>query len=550
MQSRNAPRRLVRSLTGPLTRSLTRPPTGPPTGPPSRPVRRPRLASFVPVALVAALLAGCSPTAGRSTTTDGATADVSPGNTLTWGWYLPTSWDPVTSTAGQDVHALALVYDALVQQEDDGDARPGLAESWTYNETGDQVTFHLRDGLTFTDGTPLDAEAVKANLLRGRDQPNSTIAAQLSVITDVTVDSPTDVTLHLDQPDFQIPLLLAGKNGMQVSPAAFGADVDAIATAPVGSGPFTLTEYVPDSHAAVVKNEEYWNADAILLGGVDLRPTPDPTVAVAGIRSGQYGLAVVPPAQVAAAEQAGLTVEEITAFTVRVIDVDATVAPYDDPRVLQAISHALDRQALVDVSFFGRGSPNWQPFPDGYVAYDDDLDELYEFDQDAARALLAEAGHAKGLDLTLTIGTAVDQALAEQIQSQLAEVGITVTIQMATPGTSNYVTREYPFYLDSFSGRESPVQALEVLFGPEGLMNLGRTSPPDLQPAIDAVRAVPLDDPAYPGLLQEAVSTAVTQMPNTFLFTWPRIFVHDDRVRDFRHQIGTVRFEGVWVEAS
>lgn len=506
-----------------------------------------RWAAAPALALVAAL-AACAPQgAAPATGTDGEAVEVAAGGTLDWGWYLPTSWDPVTSTAGQDVHALALAYDALVQQDDDGSARPGLAESWTYNDAGDAVTFHLRPGLEFTDGTPLDAEAVRANILRGRDQENSTIAAQLAIVVDVTVESPTDVTLHLDQPDYQVPLLLAGKNGMQVSPTAFTADVAGIATAPVGSGPFELTEYVPDSHASFVKNESYWNAEEILLGGVELVPTPDPTVAAAAIQSGQYDLAVVPPAQVQAAEAVGLTVEEIRAFTVRTLDVNNTVAPYDDPRVLQAISHGLDRQALVDVAFFGHGDPNWQPFPRDYVGFSPDADELYPFDQDRARELLAEAGYPDGLAITLTIYAATDQALAEQIQSQLAEVGVDVTIQVATPGTSNYVTREYPLFLDSFSGRESPVQALEVLFGPEGLMNLGRNSPPDLQAAIDAVRAVPLDSPEYPGLLQDAVETAVTQMPNTFLFTWPRIYVHGDGVQGFTHQIGTVRFEGVRV---
>lgn len=513
-----------------------------------RPARRPALSALLPALVLTSLLAACGGASPATDAPDGADATPTSGGTLTWGWYLPTSWDPVTSTAGQDVHALALAYDALVQQDDEGNARPGLAESWEYDEAGDSVTFTLREGLEFTDGTPLDAEAVRANLLRGRDQENSTIAAQLAVITDVTVEGPREVTVHVDQPDYQLPLLLSGKNGMQVSPAAFTADVDAVATAPVGSGPFRLTEYVPDSHASFAKNEDYWNADEILLGGVELTPTPDPTVAVAGIGSGQYDLAVVPPAQVSAAEAAGLTVEEINVLTVRVLDVDGTVAPYDDPRVLQAISHAIDRQALVDIAFFGHGDPNWQPFPAGYVGHSPELDELYPYDPEAARELLAEAGHPDGLELTLTIYSATDQALAEQIQSQLAEVGITLELQVATPGTSNYLTREYPFFLDSFSGRESPVQALEVLFGPEGLMNLGRTSPPDLEPAIDAVRAVPLDDPRYPELLHEAVETAVTQMPNTFLFSWPRIFVHGDGVHDVGHQIGTVRFEGVWVE--
>jgi ABC-type transport system substrate-binding protein len=504
-----------------------------------RPVR-----ALIPLLLLA-LLAACSGGAGGTSSSDG-TPD--PDGTLIWGWHLPTSWDPVASTAGQDVHALALAYDALVQQEDNGDARPGLAESWSYNETGDQITFTLRPDLTFSDGTPVDAEAVRANIERGQTQSNSTIAAQLAVITAVTVVDELNVTFQLDQPDYQIPLLMSGKTGMLVSPAAFAADVDALAIAPVGSGPFVLTEYVPDSRAVFERNADYWNVENILLGGVELKPAPDPSVAVAGLTSGQFDIAVVPPAQVAAAEAAQLTVEEQRVFTVRTLDVNNTVAPYDNPLVLQALSHAIDRQALVDVAYFGHGEPNWQPFPEGYLAYDESLDDLYAYDPDTAADLLTEAGHPDGIDLTLTIGSAADQALAEQIQAQVAEAGITITIEVATPGVSNYISRQYPLFLDSFSGRESPLQALEVLFGPEGLMNLGRNSPPELDAAIDAARQVPLDDPAYAETLQAAVHTAVTTMPNTFLFTWPRLYVHGDNVHDWQHQIGTVRFEGVWVE--
>src|ERR1700754_2419838 len=156
--------------------------------------------------LAAALLvlAGCAGAGSdpAAPTGQGATS----GGSLTWGWHLPSTWDPVTSTVGQDVHVLSLAYAALTKQDVDGNAVPALAEEWEYNATGDEVTFRLRPGLTFTDGTPLDAEAVKHSLLRGRDAPDSTIGAQLSVVTDIRVDSPTEVTLILNQPDYQIPL--------------------------------------------------------------------------------------------------------------------------------------------------------------------------------------------------------------------------------------------------------------------------------------------------------------------------------------------------------
>lgn len=248
--------------------------------------RSTRFLTAITVATTLAL-AGCAGSGGDSA------SDATAG-TITWGWALPSTWDPVTSAVGNDSHALALVYEGLTQQTAEGDAAPGLAESWDYNAAGNEVTFHLRSGLTFSDGTPLDADAVRDSLLRGRDGADSTVAAQLAVVTDVVADSATDVRIVLDQPDYQIPLLLAGKTGQIVSPAAFDEDAAGLATQPVGAGPFVLEEYVPDSHATLRKNADYWNAAHIAVDEFVLKPAPDPAVAVAGLQSGQFNIVSIP----------------------------------------------------------------------------------------------------------------------------------------------------------------------------------------------------------------------------------------------------------------
>lgn len=492
-----------------------------------------RRRNFLAAGLALPVLAACGTGAQGSTSTK-----------LAWGWTLPSTWDPVTSTVGNDVHALSLVYAAITKQDLKGNAVPALAESWKYNASGTEVTFTLRSGLTFSDDSALDAQAVRKSLLRGRDAPDSTIGAQLKVVKDIRVDSPTAVTLILDQADYQIPNLLAGKTGMIVNLAG---DTASLATKPAGAGPFALKQYVPGSHAALVKNASYWDAENIHVEDFELKTPPDPTVAVAGLQSGQFDIAVIPPSQIEAAKNAGLEVDVITVLTVRVLDVNNTVKPFDNPKFLQAVSHAVNREELVDTGFFGQGEKNWQPFPKGYVAYNSELEDLYPYDADRAKQLLAEAGHPNGVDITLWTNAAEDP-LAELLQVQLTKVGIRTKIAVVTPGSNNYVTRKYPFVLDSFSGRESPVQAMEVLFGPSGLMNLGRNSPPELATAIDKARATPLDSPEYPAVIQAATATAVRSMPNTFLFSWPRIFARKPGVSGFEHYIGTQRFEGVRVK--
>lgn len=503
--------------------------------------RRSRLPLLAAATAATLALAGCAGATAAPSDSAGTTS-------LTWGWALPTSWDPVTSTAGWDTHALALVYDGLTQLDTEGEVVPGLAESWEYNAEGTAITFHLREDAAFTDGTPVTADAVKQSIERGRDQENSTLAGQLRIVVGIDVVDERTVTVHLDQADYQVPYLFAGKTGFIVNPAAFD-DVTTLATQPEGSGPFALTEYVPNAHADLEKNEDYWNADHIFIDDFSIVPVTDPATVVAGVNSGQWDVAQVPPAQVEGAEAAGLEVETIRALTVRALDVNSTVAPFDNQRVLQAISHATDREALIDAAYFGQGTPNWQPFPEGYVAHSPELDELYPRDVEAAKQLLADAGHPDGLEITLSL-TEDDTALAEVLQAQWAEAGIDVTLNVlpAAAVAQNYVQRTLPFVLDSYSGRQSPLQGLEVLYGAEGLMNLGRQTPPELTEAIDEARATPTDADDYAEKIQDAVEVGVRLQPNTFLFSWPRILVHPGKVTGIQHWLDVQRWEDVKVE--
>ncbi len=493
----------------------------------------------------AAMLALAAACGGSATASSGGTGGA--GGTLTWGWGLPSTWDPATSAIGNDTHALALTYAALTKLDVKGTAVPALAKSWKYNSDGTQVTFTLRPGLKFSDGTPLDAEAVKYNILRGRDGKGSNIADQLAEVKDVTVAGTTSVTLVLDKPDYQIPALLAGKTGDLVSPTAAKKNAAGLATKPVGAGPFILTDYVPDSHAELKKNPNYWDAKDIKLDKFVLKEAPDPSVAVAGLQSGQYDMATIPPSQIQAAKAAGLKIEANTTFNVRTLDVNGTVAPFNNPKVMQAISHAINRKELVKTAFFGQGEPDWQPFPKGYVGYDPSLDNLYSYDPGKAKQLLAEAGHPDGLKITLWVADAGD-ALAEVLQKQLNAVGIKVTLKVEQPGINNYLTRQYPLALDSFSGRESPVQALTVLFGQKGLMNLGKTKSGTFDNALNVVRATPLDSPKYAAAIQAATAAGVKSMPNTFLFSWKRIFAYKPNVSGLQPWVDTQRWEGVAVK--
>ncbi|WP_432827422.1 ABC transporter substrate-binding protein [Dactylosporangium sp. CA-092794] len=471
------------------------------------------------------------------------------GGTLKWGWALPTSWDPVTSSAGWDVHVLSLVYAGLTKLDEHGGAVPALATGWQYNADGTEVTFTLRPGLQFSDGTPLDATAVKKSLERGRDFPKSLVGPQLVNVKAIAAPDSGTVKLTLAVPDYQIPNLLAGKTGMIVSPAAFESNADGLATKPVGAGPFTLTSYTQNAKAVLAKNPGYWDAANIKLPGFEVYPLPEAATVVAALQSGQYDVAQIPGSQVEAAKAAGLQVQVIPSLVVATLDVNVAKKPFDDPKVTEALRYAIDRAALLKTAQFGHGEVAYQPFPKGYPGYSPALDGIYAYNPERAKQLLAESSY-KGAPVDLVITTAAAEGVPEQLQSQLQAAGFKPTIEVIPQAQFTqlvYVQHSRALSVDQFAGRDSAVQAFQVLFGKEGLMNPGRVQPPEIAEALAKVSKTPLDDPGYPAVLQAATAVAVRSMPNVFLYTVPRILARRAAVSAIPEFTVVQRFEGVTV---
>jgi peptide/nickel transport system substrate-binding protein len=508
-------------------------------------------AVLVTISAVAACGSGGSSVAAGAGAATSASASGASG-TLNWEWELPTSWDPVTSSAGWDMHALGLVYASITTLNTAGSVEAGLASSWKYAADGKSVTFTLRPGLKFSDGTPLTATSVKQNIDRGQTQGNSTVASELSVISTVVVNSPTSFTLDLTQVDYQVPDLLAGKDGMIVNPAAF-KNVGSIATQPEGAGPFTLTSYVPDSHASLVRNPDYWDASQIHVQNFNVLDITQPEQILSSLESGQVNVAYIAGNQVAAAKAAGFKIDVIPSEVVDELDIQTTTAPFNNPDVVKAINYAIDRQAILQVQASGYGSVAYQPFPAGFVGYSSKLANEYPYNPTLAKQLLAQAGYAKGLKITLTAPSA-DDSVAEQIQGQLAQVGINATIGSISSDTETqylYLDKTIPFAVDGTAGRMSPVEMLDVLYSQQGLMNVdgkATTTPSAVTSALSNVLTVPLSSSDYPTALQNAVATAVQDEPtHIWLYTNPRIFAYSPTVSGIPSDLVQQRWEGVTV---
>jgi peptide/nickel transport system substrate-binding protein len=506
----------------------------------------------------AVALVACGTSSGGSATggTGAAAAQGGASGTVNWEWELPTSWDPVTSSAGWDMHVLGLAYASITTLNPKGDAIPGLASAWKYSADGKSVTFTLRPGLKFSDGSPLTATSVQQSLQRGKTQANSTVASELSVVSKITVASPVSFTLDLNQVDYQLPDLLAGKDGMIVNPAFF-KNVTSLATKPEGAGPFTLTSYVPDSHANLVRNPSYWDASQIHVANFNVLSITQPEQILSALQSGQVNVAYIAGNQVASAKASGFKIQVIPSEVVNELDIQTTTAPFTNPKVVEAINYAIDRKAILQVQASGYGQVAYQPFPSGFVGYSPKLANAYPYNPTKAKQLLAQAGYSSGLSITLTSSAGADDALAEQIQSQLQQVGVKVTIKDIAADTSTqflYLQKSIPFAVDGTAGRMSPVEMLDVLYSQQGLMNVtgkATTAPPAVSTALAQALTVPLDSPSYPAALQKAVETSVTGEPiHIWLYYQPRIFAYSPTVSGIPSDLVQQRWEGTSVSGS
>lgn len=506
----------------------------------TRALRR-RWAAALGAALVLSLVAACGGSGdGGSGNSDGAT--------LKWAVMMPAHWDPVVSGSGAQFRILSLVYASLTDIDDQGKAVPGLAQSWDYNGTGDEVTFHLRPGLTFSDGTALNAQAVKEYLDRAKSQPNSALFGDLTSIQSVTASGDLDVVVHLTQVDYQIPLLLGERVAQITSPAA-AKDPANLDKNPVGAGPFIVTENLPGSHVYLKKNPDYWDAANIKLDRVELAAAPDASTIVSSIETGVYNLATIDASQVKAAQKAGLDVVYQPGFNASNISLNVNKKPFNDPRVVDAVRYAINRKQFVDKVTFGHGQSTDQPFPPGYIAYDPSSEDLYPYNPEKSEQLLKEAGYADGdIKLDMPIPTYITTAEAEIVQAQLGAVGINVNIKVDPAWATPFFAKDLTISLYGTTGRESPVQTLTAHFGPNGPLNLSSPyQPAEFEAAIALARQTPLDSPDYAKNLQAATRAGLASQALVFTYSPPNIFVKSPKLSDLPAIPGQLHWDGVSV---
>ena len=378
--------------------------------------------------------------AGSMTAT--ATAQTPP-NVLVVGQIAePKSLDPHAVTAVNDFRILMNVYDGLVRYGDGTlEPEPGLATDWTIGDDGTVYTFNLREGVTFHDGSPFNAEAVVFNFERmlNEDHPfHDTgpfpLSFFFSAVDKVEAVDERTVKFTLKEPYAPFLSNLAYPTGLIVSPAAVEEHGKDFGRNPSGTGPFKFEEWDSNTRVVVTRNEEYWDG-APPLEAVVFRPITDGNTRVAEMLSGGIDMMVeVPPDNVAQFAGSGdFQVYEQAGPHVWFLILNAKEGPFADKRVRQAVNYAIDKESLVNDVLQGTAEVAAGPTPPAFAWAHNEALEPYPHDPEKAMALLKEAG-AEGAELTFYVaeggsGMLDPIAMGTAIQADLAEVGLDVSIE-------------------------------------------------------------------------------------------------------------------------
>lgn len=444
----------------------------------------------------------------------------------------PPHLDPTSAAAGAiDSVLYSNVFEGLTRFMGDGSVVPGLAESWDISEDGLTYTFKLRSGVTFHDGSTMDAEDVKFSLdrINAEDSANAQ-KALYAAISEVNVIDPQTVEIKLSEPNGNMLFNLAWGDAVIVAPET----IDGIKQTPIGTGAFKFDDWSQGDKITMSRYDGYWG-EAAKLQSATFKFISDPTAAFASVMAEDVDVFAGFPApenipQFEADPRFQVLIGSTEGETI--LSINNKQAPFDNVKVRQALAHAIDRQAIIDGAMFGYGTPigtHFAPHNPDYV----DLTEMSAYDPEKAKALLAEAGFEDGFETTLHLPPpSYARRGGEIIAAQLAEVGIKAQITNV----------EWAQWLETvFKGKEF------------GLTIVSHTEPMDINIYANPEYYFQYDNPEFQALMAEFNKTAEPQQRSEMLGKAQRI-IAEDYVNGYLFQlayptIARAELQGLWQNA-
>ncbi len=421
------------------------------------------------IAIAALALTGCGSAADEGGSSGGS------GGTLTLGAIIaPTTLDPSGAEWGNRAPYYQAVFDTLLLATPEGTIEPWLATKWSYNDDNTVLTLTIRDDVTFSDDSKLTAQVVVDNLNRFKEG-TSPDANYFAGVTSFEAPDDTTVVITLGAPDPALLNYLTRDPGLVASGESLGNDD--LATNPVGSGPYILdtAATVTGTSYSYTKNPDYWNPDAQHYDKLVINVLADATASLNAIKAGEAnGVKLASNDNLAEVEGAGWTVNanELDFQGLLLLDRAGTMNPaLADVRVRQALNYAFDREGLLKALQLGNGTVTTQVFPKSSAAYDPALDDYYTYDPTKAKELLAEAGYATGLTLSMPSSTLLGATTYTLIEQQLNDIG--VQVEYTDPGNNFIADLLAPKFAQSFMALEQNPdwQLIQFMIAPTAIFN-------------------------------------------------------------------------------
>ncbi len=426
------------------------------------------------------------------------------------------------------------IFDRLLQYDEDMNIQPMLATSY---EVLDDHTwrFHLREGVTFHNGEPFNAEVVKFTLDRASD-PESVLAYYVTTVEETKVIDEYTVDVITSVPDAVLDRKVGAWIDM-VPPGAVEELGERFGDSPVGSGPFKFVDWVKGDRITVEANEEYWGG-APLVDRVVFRFVTEPSTRVAMLNAGEADLISNIPSDLVEdlAASPGVKIERVLGFRKMLVILNAS-GPTGDVRVRKALNYAVDKQLIIDTILQGQAQVAAGAVHIMAPGHNPQV-EPYPYDPDEAKRLLAEAGYAEGfeIDLNHTVGVfPKDKETAEAIAYQLEQIGLTVNPVVWEWGTFYQEILQVPpgempgmAYMRYGNAKVDPSELYTWALWSEG--NWIQTTDPTLDDMI-AETEVTLDQDARMQMFKEMEEYVQYELvPWIFLFDLENVFGLSDRL--------------------
>ncbi|MCC6719424.1 MAG: ABC transporter substrate-binding protein [Acetobacteraceae bacterium] len=407
----------------------------------------------------------------------------------------PVGLDPHRATAFSTFQIInGTIYEGLTAIDKDLRVQPGLAASWTIAPDGKTYTFKLRPGMTFHDGSKVEAADVVATIHRVLSKEiASPLASRLAALDTATAPDAATVVLHLKEPS--APLLVSIAT-IAIVPRSMETEKEALQRAPIGTGPFKFKEWQANGFVALEKNPHYWRAGAPKLDGVKFNIVPESATRQVGISSGQYSM--LPNIDAATALQLkgkpGVKLAETLELAYSFVAVNTSRPPFDNAKVREAVNYALNRQEIIAAALFGAGvpagplSPALKDWATPTSAF-----PCYKYDPAKAQALLKEAGHTAPVAISINVLPRQDiRDIAQVVQAQLNKAGFKVELKNQELGQfiQDWRNSNFDMFASANAGSPDPDDYFYRTFRTGGSTNVFKYSNPEIDGLLDTARTM------------------------------------------------------------